>query len=159
MDIDRPTAGRAGPAFPLHPDKRADAVLTDRFKVRKHAHPVSCPVSCVQLPEPFAREPGTVVMVPAPHFLTGNDGTVPAALTVRCITAPAPVLFSEERAADGTVHAAGCDERGFEVRFSRHGCVLSAVLYQPIGCAGHQRAVSFYPAVRSICSRRSTLPP
>jgi hypothetical protein len=83
VHIDRPPAGRAGPAFPLGPDKIADAVFPDRLKVPDHAHVVSRPVTLVQEPEPSAGVLIAGMTVSPPHLPAGEDRAVPVTRPVR----------------------------------------------------------------------------
>jgi hypothetical protein len=123
MDIDRPPAGCTGPAFPFVPDKRTDNVLSDCREVVEHAHRVFRTIALVQLFQPPARELPAIGVAPALHLPAGRDSAVSAALTVRRITSPAPVLLPEMGHADGTVHATGRDESGRERVFPRHESV------------------------------------
>lgn len=120
VHIDRPSAVPAGPAFPLGFDEIADAMFPDSLKVPDHAHVVSRPVTLVQLPEPSAGILGAGMTVSPPHLLAGGDRAVPVTSPVRRIAPLAPVLFTEKRRADGTVHPAGGDQRGPERVLRRH---------------------------------------
>ena len=120
VHIDRPSAVPAGPALPLGFDKIADAMFPDRLKVPDHAHVISRPVTLVQLPEPSAGILGAGMTVSPTYLIAGGDRAVPVTPPVRRIAPIAPVLFTEKRRTDGTVHPAGCYQRGPEQVLRRH---------------------------------------
>lgn len=121
VHIDRPTTGRAGPAFALGFDKCTDAIFPDRFKVLDHTHAVSVPVPLVQLLQPFAgifSAQGRTEF--PPPFFAGRYRTIYVTQPVRGTTPPTPVLRAEIRHADGAVHAAGRNQGSPEGVLHRH---------------------------------------
>jgi hypothetical protein len=143
MHIDRPPAGMAGPAFPLALYKPADSVFADRFEVLKHTHVVLRPVPLVQLPEPPAGKTVAGVAVPALHLRAGSDGAVTVAPAIGRIAAFTPVLRSEKRGTNSTVHAARRDQHGPEWCPLRHMSGSASGLIKPVGWIC--RAAGEYP--------------
>lgn len=120
VHIDYPSTGCAGPAFPLGFDKRPDAISPDCFKIVDHTHTVLLPVPLVQMAQPFAGEFSTSMMIPALYLVAGRNGSALVAPAVGGVTPVAVVFLAEERHADSTVHAIGCNQGCFEGVLHRH---------------------------------------
>lgn len=120
VDIDGPAAGFAAPAFPFASDECTDAILFDCFQVLDHAHVIFRPVPLIQLLQPLAWKIAAGMAVPSFDLIAGRDCAVDAAQPVRSVTPPTAVLFPQECHTDGTVHAAGCNERCPERRSPGH---------------------------------------
>jgi len=119
MDINRPSAGCACPAFLLVFHKRTNVITAYRFKVLGHAHAIFFPVGVVQLFKPPARELVASMVVPAPYPVTREECAVPPAQSFGTVTPPAPVVLSEMSRADRADHTAGSTEDRPKIRFLR----------------------------------------